>query len=603
MSSKRLKANRFRYDRNRIQNQIRKEAGEPFMDIADKEMNEELNRQEPSLDLNQKQEESQPEMKTEDLGDRTVAQSVSENSDNSTLTEEQGVFSQQQDDTDRDLKLGDIKIQDEDPLLDSVFAESDSTQKSEQSTVLHSDEVPSADENAFAQGISEASADTATLQSNDSSSDKTLLDEDPDRVPVAPSLRDDEVPNRPGAILLHAREILGLPLSEVARKLNLRVNTVSDLEHDRLNQPTAVPFASVHIANYAKLVNIDPDYLVDLYKKGVEQVVREQELTSKIQRKSQPHSVNTVKILSIVIAVALIAVIAVGVIAYNVGSRSARSSGALVLEDTVTAVENEEGMLTVDTENSKLKTEVVEEPSKTPVDMNTQMALYQAQDIDTANIINKLQTEEKAVTQTSQDSLKVRVNSEQELQAQNVEAADTQIDNPLRTVNLNSSLEEPVQKAKSVADSVKAEPVKTQSVKEETPKKEVAVRKHNEAPMSSTSADSNAVKKETEKKTPVVLSNTLKDISSSARLSGRIDPLESLNSVTIRVTGDVALKINANGKLLKQGAFKSGDVIKVSGIPPIRVSVSDTSKVRITYRGTAVSVPKTSQASFVLPQK
>ena len=101
----------------------------------------------------------------------------------------------------------------------------------------------------------------------------------------------------------------------------------------------------------------------------------------------------------------------------------------------------------------------------------------------------------------------------------------------------------------------------------------------------------------------VKLSANLRDVSSSVRLAGRIDPLESLNSVTVKVLSDVSLKITGSGKVLKEGSFKAGQTIKVMGIPPLRVSVADPSKIRVTYRGASVSVPRSSQVTFTLPQR
>jgi len=76
-----------------------------------------------------------------------------------------------------------------------------------------------------------------------------------------------------------------------------------------------------------------------------------------------------------------------------------------------------------------------------------------------------------------------------------------------------------------------------------------------------------------------------------------------MNTATIKVTGDVAIKVTGNGKLLKQGNFSSGETIKVTGIPPLKISVSDSSKVRISYMGTSVAVPSAQQVSFALPTR
>ena len=65
---------------------------------------------------------------------------------------------------------------------------------------------------------------------------------------------------------------------------------------------------------------------------------------------------------------------------------------------------------------------------------------------------------------------------------------------------------------------------------------------------------------------------------------------------------DAALKVTANGKVLKQGTCKAGQTIKVTGIPPLRVSVNDTSSIRVTYLGTTLAVPSAKQVTFELPK-
>lgn len=106
-----------------------------------------------------------------------------------------------------------------------------------------------------------------------------------------------------------------------------------------------------------------------------------------------------------------------------------------------------------------------------------------------------------------------------------------------------------------------------------------------------------------EDKNEVSLSSNLKDISSSAFLTGR-EGLASMNNVRISVKGDVALKITDNrGRVLKQGVFKAGDNISVSGIPPLAIQVSDSTKINIRYMGGRVNVPSSKQVSFTLPTK
>ena len=430
--------------------------------------------------------------------------------------------------------------------------------------------------------------------------------DDPDRVPVSTTYSDDEVPNRPGAILMHAREILGLSQREVAHKLNLRVNSVSDIEHDRLNQLTAVQFASVHIANYAKLVNINPELLVDLYKQNVRANVQLQE-EQKAKAAAGAAKTEKKKNLKVplMIAGAAVLVVATAAITSSLMSKSdSNTSGALVIEDTVEASVDSEGTLLMDTENSKMKTNVVEEePLTEPVDMNTLMAQEQSKNLNTDEIIDSKAGTQTTVEKTNTNiSLKVKGEAAKKLQAAKVEPIDENVvqeaSSTLKSVNLNSA--DTVKTVKSEENKLKVSndnvltsakvndtaAVLTAQPKAETPKVETPKIEPAEKPVSK-----------------ATLSANTRDVSSSVRLNGKRDPFESMNTATIKVTGDVAIKVTGNGKLLKQGNFSSGDTIKVTGIPPLKISVSDSSKVRISYMGTTVAVPGAQQVSFALPTR
>ena len=167
--------------------------------------------------------------------------------------------------------------------------------------------------------------------------------EDPDLVPQSTTLSDDNVPRRAGAILLHCREKLGLSIREVANRLNTRINTISDIEHDRLNQPTAVPFTSVHIANYAKLVNLDPNLLVDMYKEAVAATVQENENAHK-SKTSEHHVSKSLKVFSLITLVLF--GFGLGLIIYKLFSTPTESNtGSLVIEDTVNPSQDDEGSM------------------------------------------------------------------------------------------------------------------------------------------------------------------------------------------------------------------------------------------------------------------
>jgi cytoskeletal protein RodZ len=580
MSSKRLRAIRNR-DRSKVQAQLHKEASEPIMDDLKNDVAQDSSKVEPELNIQ------------ENLNnDNSSADKIP---DEKIEVESNAAFKSAQ-----DLE----SIMSVSPLeqAKSALKENPSSPLSAQVdapvTESVAPNIQTPDLGSATETVNTESSVDSIQKAPDFSSEKKIVsngDDDPDKIPVAPSLADNEVPNCPGAILMHAREMLGMSLSEVSRRLNLRINTVSDLEHDRLNQPTAVPFASVHIANYAKLVNIDPDYLVKLYKDKVMQTVQTQALNARVLQKSSNSGMISKKFLFAVLGIAVVAIIAVGVIAFEMGSSKAKSTGSLVIEDNVQAQEDTDGSLTLDTENSKVKTNVLEETPAPAVDINTQMAQAQANDLDTNEIISLQNQSKQSVTSANtSESLQVKGEAAKKMMGNKsestiIEEAPPAQENSLKPVQLGTQNTQPTKKQSSndklALKTLPAVETDRKPVVTETPKAQVKTEPKVEA--------AQATK----------LSANLRDVSSSVRLSGRVDPLESLNSVTVKVLSDVSLKITGSGRVLKEGSFKAGQTIKVMGIPPLKVSVADPSKIRVTYRGASVSVPHSSQVTFTLPQR
>lgn len=579
MSSKRLRALRNRQDRTQLKNQLN-EINEAFMDNDNVDKVETKSsadfKQEPQLDIAATVNE---EVNKEQASD-AFTQGMNTSEENASL-----------DDLPDDFVLSPLE-QARAAIADNASTQNFSALKEEK--IVKTDKVNL-----------DTNESTTNYSQNEELDENTVVDAD--KVPVATTLTDDEVPNKPGAILMHAREILGLSLREVAYKLNLRINSVADIEHDRLNQETAVQFVSGHIADYAKLVNIDPVFLVNLYKECVRTSTLERAIAQKEQEKLQAKNpkkevlVDTVEKVSksnkSKIALAILGVI--GIVAISVGitiavmsSSDKQSSGALVIEDTVQGSQDNAGNLVLDTENSKLKTQIIEEEPIVPVDINTQLAQEQAKELDTNEIIssvnkphNEVESDNTTIALQVKGKAAEKIESNKApLEAQNV----APIENSLQSVSLNST-----------ADSKKV----TEKT-DETQLKKTTVVSQNEKPQVQNAQKSQAKSEPKEEKVVnVALVANPRDISSSVRLQGQRDPLSGLNSATISVRGDVALKVTGNGKVLKQGNFKTGQTVTVSGIPPIRVSVSDSSKISVKYQGTTLAVPRSSQVSFALPQR
>lgn len=412
---------------------------------------------------------------------------------------------------------------------------------------------------------------------------------DADKVPVMPTLRDEEVPNRPGAILMHARELLGLSIREVAEKLQLRVNTVNDIEHDRLNQSTAVSFVSVYIGNYARLVNIDPQTLIDLYLQNVEENSQKN-----IQKQKVSHRLGIKRsFIYTVMGVVVLVAISGGIYKFlTIDKPSENSSGDLLLATNSSKAPAVSGSLPLDV-SSQNNAQSVQEESVKRVDPNTQMALAQAQ---------ALEQNEDTFAHNSQSIEEIIPNVDEPLTIPGVE-----IDSGNQFAsqkNLNSGApdfasmkQESLNKAQNANNSNVDQ---SSNSAKETEDKKLSVKAEIKAP----TQESQEVKVDAkEEKVEVRLSNKLKDISSRASLSGR-EGLASMNNAQISVKGDVALKVtDSRGHVLKQGKFKAGDKISISGIPPLEIQVSDSAKINIRYMGGRVTVPSSKQVSFTLPTK
>ncbi len=417
-------------------------------------------------------------------------------------------------------------------------------------------------------------------------SDNSL--DDPDRVPVVPTLSDDEVPNRPGAILMHARELLGLSVREVANKLQLRVNTVSDIEHDRLNQPTAVPFASVHIGNYARLVNIDARTLVELYKKNVfEQANSIRRLNKKTHKKRGP---------LLLLTLGVILVLGGAYAAYKFYPSSEEGKvGALTLNNDVTSSIDESGVLNLNTKEEP-RTEIKDVSSQNVnvvSDPNTQKARQQALDLELGDSIFDNSKDFKV----SQDTPALVISDEKTSLEREVKGDVSIAD---KDKNSLAEVKTKEDKLKDLANNTEATSNNTFKVVDTKLEEKTEENKPAET-LKKDQEPEKALEKEEPPKPQIKLGRT-RNIS-QVSIKNRVG-LGLLNNVHVIVKGDVALRItHHNGSVLKEGVFKAGDKLDLKGIPPFKVYVSDSSKVRIEYMGGTVAVPNTTNVNFELPTK
>lgn len=69
----------------------------------------------------------------------------------------------------------------------------------------------------------------------------------------------------PGLILKNAREQRGLSQADIAKRLNLRLALVRDIEHDRFDQKTASTFTRGYLKTYAKFVGANEQDVLSAY--------------------------------------------------------------------------------------------------------------------------------------------------------------------------------------------------------------------------------------------------------------------------------------------------------------------------------------------------
>ena len=479
--------------------------------------------------------------------------------------------------------------------------------------------------------------------------------DDPDKVPVVPSLKDDEVPNMPGAILKHAREMLGLSQREIAMRLYLRVNTISDIEHDRLNQPTAMAFAMGHIANYARLVNIDPQAVLAIYRQNVQDAQNASNRQN--AQKAVGKSSSLLWILGGATALAVLGVL----IWLVVPSGSSTEEGAL---DTYAEAQStsasadpfaEEAASSEDLATPALAAAAdtgAEETAKTAAaapaadstqlpepepqdnvsqDSNTLMAQRQAEFLGTNEILSEEFTKDLQRRDTSGTETTASLNLNGSSANTGGTSAGTSAGTsgpgsraPVAESSIFGSSAATVQSGTasgsttaSVRSTAAATSQNTASPSERSAAGSAASGTGSTTTAGSTAgstlaaaaassnaaADTAAVASTEEAEKAPALASGLRDISDSVRVVNRKE-IGSLNSAVITVNAPVSMKIvGGNGKLLASGSYQAGDKLSVIGIAPLKIDVTDASKIIISYNGGTVEMPSLKQVSFKLPMR
>lgn len=444
----------------------------------------------------------------------------------------------------------------------------------------------------------------------------TANGDDPDLVPRHTTWKDDEVPNTPGAILCHAREMLGISQREVAARLHLRVNSISDIEHDRLNQPTAAAFVRKHIAHYAILVGIDPDTVVNLYDQNVLNLRAISAVNTRKQR-SRRRKIFTLKR---VVYGLIFAGIAAGLaLNFLSGQEPSEADNAPV---TISGNQSSGGTVlpAADTVSGSLSDQAVsqEQPATdrkaapaahSAPDLNTQRALAQAEALGT----NEL-TEEDLHLPPKADTSAPLYTSTPSAEHTSSAAADAQSTAPAaERAGSNAAVqEEPawVSEAPLPPQVRNERAAPSQSAAQAQPERAGTAAQVQQPQRAETdrqivdnrSSDTSGTLTIQQPAGKPELSSRLKNISGSVSVPDR-DGLASLNSAVITVKGDVALKVTGNGRTIASGVYKAGNSIRVTAVPPIEIQVSDTSKISVSYMGGTLRMPADTQVRFTLPQR
>ncbi|MDN3653387.1 DUF4115 domain-containing protein [Thalassotalea ponticola] len=115
------------------------------------------------------------------------------------------------------------------------------------------------------------------------------------------------VPLSPGTILRQARELMQLSQQEVADKLNLRLSLIEEIEADDFSGKTPKTFVRGYLRNYAKLVNVDQQSLLEAFEQYATNASTSASMTSFSQGTQKQAEHNRLMIVIYILIIALIA--------------------------------------------------------------------------------------------------------------------------------------------------------------------------------------------------------------------------------------------------------------------------------------------------------
>ena len=397
-----------------------------------------------------------------------------------------------------------------------------------------------------------------------------------------------------GQVLRYHRQRMGLSIKQVADQLKARATTIADIEADRLNAPSVVKMVSRQVSSYAILLNLDAEEVVRLYRQNIKENVTIEHVEVRPKSDGRMNRIWLLVVLMILVATA-------GYFVFGGENKDdAPKSGALkdpaltTAHDTATALVTSDSKLTVG-EPVVIETEPnANAPEVMVVDENTARATAQQYALQQQNAAAAAAQAAQAPVEQPDALLLPEGVAHDDLKPQAPESRSTAASLPVEVVVAEPTVAtvDTSPGANLPEDQAVLEPARPASAARVAPEPESKLAPAPEAePVAAP-----------EVKAPQ-LAAQLKDISAQVKVVGR-DGLASLNRAELKVTAPVALAVTDGlGKTVKSGTFNSGEVVKITAIPPIVVKLSDTSAVKISYMGGTIAMPEAKQVRFELPQR
>lgn len=376
-----------------------------------------------------------------------------------------------------------------------------------------------------------------------------------------------------GQILRYHRMLRGLTINEVASMVKARASTISDIEKDKLNVETNFKFVSHFISLYSYIIEQDGDELIELYKKAISENVMI------IHEDTDTKKYDSVMARNWILIVLIILVATAGYFVFSlIESNKSEDHPIEITQASVNEAETAQTITIEDPHNKQAGPDIV------VVDENTARATAQQRALSKdAALQSQKEAQSEVVTTNSALALP---------QGHNANVSIVSGGNDGNKPSNNSVIAAPATQNAPLANQKAAVVESKEQAKEE--------------PKTAAKADPKAEAKDEKakaEKVELLAEKKLKSISKSVKIVNR-DSLASLNNAEIHVLDAVALKVlDSSNKVIESGAYKKGDNIKVRGVPPFTVQVSNTKAVKISYGGGDVSVPANKQVKFELPMR